>query len=154
MFIPEEEKEDIDDFVMYSGDRKIGKFLEIRKYLKVPEIRNKYRFNDKYGSIGLIGIDNTKENTIKFVIGSEILPKNVKETSRSITRISLLERDIDINRVIQVANKLLKEEREQTNDLFLTPFKGLRSDGKFRRRLDYKMAKRILDLAIEEIDYA
>lgn len=154
LFIPEEQKEDINDFIIFSGDRKIGSFTEIQKYLSIPIKRQKYSFNDKKGLIGLIGIDNTKTNSIKFVDGDTILSDKVKETSRSITRINILDNKVNIKKVIKVANRILSEHREATSDLFLTPFKGLRADGKFRRRLDYKMAKTILDLAIEEVENA
>ena len=41
-------------------------------------------------------------------------------------------------------NKRLKKLRRETEDVFMTSFKGLRSDGKYRRRLDFKLAKDLI----------
>ena len=49
----------------------------------------------------------------------------------------------------EVANELLATYREKTQDVFMTSFKGLRADGKYRRRLDFKTARAILAKAYE-----
>jgi len=154
LFVPEEEKESPNDFLIYSGDRIIGNYLQMKDILVNPSLKLAMEFNDPKGDIGLIAIDNTSGASIQFVIGNSIDKDKIKQTSRSITRITIndIEDDnIDINQLIRVANRLLFEERDITSDLFLTPFKGLRRDGKYRRRLDYKNAKRILTMAYEEV---
>jgi len=40
---------------------------------------------------------------------------------------------------------MLSEFRKETHDIFLTPFKGLRKDLKYRRRLDYALARNIVN---------
>lgn len=152
LFIPEEEKEERDNFTIYSNDRLIGQFSNIKSFLKKPSFNKEFKFNEPNGEIGLMAIDNTRTNSIKFLIGSSIDSSRVKTSSRSITRITFegIE-DINIEALIFKANELLSEERESTSDLFFTAFKGLRSDGKYRRRLDFKNAKRILNKALEEI---
>jgi hypothetical protein len=54
--------------------------------------------------------------------------------------------------VINQANIILDEYRKETHDVFLTSFKGLRSDGAYRRRLDWDTASRILGTALVRID--
>ena len=40
--------------------------------------------------------------------------------------------------------------RYKTGDVLLTSFKGLRADGKYRRRLDFKTAQMVMNLAVKE----
>ena len=152
LFIPEEEKDITEDFSIYSGDRAIGSYLLMKESLVLPSTKVDMTFNNPLGEIGLLAIDNTSEESIRFVIGDSIDEDKIKSTSRSITRISLNNIDnLDTDMLIRKANRILHTEREITSDLFFTPFKGLRKDGKYRRRLDYKNAKRILTMAYEEI---
>ena len=98
------------------------------------------RFNDPHGELGLVGVDDTHAATIRFCRGAE-LPHTILHSSRSVTRISGI--DVD-DRVIGELNRRLDEFRRATHDVFLTPFKGLRDDGKYRRRLDYRLARRLI----------
>ena len=49
--------------------------------------------------------------------------------------------DVDIDRL----NAKLMDIREKTHDVFLTAFKGLRRDRYYRRRLDWALARSIID---------
>jgi len=107
-------------------------------------------FNDPTGQIGLYACDDTHKASIRFVIGSAIDPTIIKQSSRSITRIKMTS-EVDFARLVEVANRLLNQWRIDTHDHFLTPFKGLRSDFKYRRRLDYKNARALINLAYLEM---
>lgn len=61
-------------------------------------------------------------------------------SSRSITRINLSLTDGQIAGL----NDEFSKFRRDTRDVFLTPFKGLRKDGMYRRRLDYGLARRFV----------
>jgi hypothetical protein len=53
-------------------------------------------------------------------------------------------------KVSQFQNDCAREkERTDTEDVFYTAFKGMRTDRKFRRRLDFKNVKRIISYAVE-----
>lgn len=140
-----------DDFVIYSDSKKIGNYNNISRHLINPIKTLDLLFNDPHGEIGLYGVDNTKKRSIKFVMGSDIKPSVVKTTSRAVTRIGINLENINYPDFIACANDKLNEFREITNDLFLTSFKGLREDNKYRRRLDYKNAKNILSSAYIEM---
>ena len=127
------------DTAIYYDDKCAGMLKNLEKYVPNEPVDSTIRFNDKNGKLGLIGIDNTKEPSIKFCKGSKI-HQEVKTSSRSITRINLDMTNKEINDLNDNFNKF----RDDTQDVFLTPFKGLRSDGKYRRRLDYYMARKIL----------
>ena len=100
------------------------------------------KFNDKNGKLGLLAIDNTVEPSIRFCKGGEINPNKISNSSRSITRIAI---DCDVEKLLKKVNDRLNCFREETYDLLLTPFKGLRKDNKFRRRLDYATARLIIN---------
>jgi len=88
------------------------------------------------------GIDNTRGPSIYFCRGCEIT-NEIKHSSRSITRISVPFRVTGA--VVDRLNLELSRFRAATNDVFLTPFKGLREDGFYRRRLDYGLARRFIN---------
>lgn len=76
----------------------------------------------------------------------------MKATSRSRTRIGGLHRSRNTERIVEEANKILAERRSATGDVFMTAFKGLRKDGKFRRRLDFAQARDILNMAAANVE--
>ena len=41
-------------------------------------------------------------------------------------------------------NKELDATRKSTHDVFFAPFKGLRKDGKYRRRIDYEFVRNLI----------
>lgn len=157
LFVPEEEKTllelDKDDFYLYRQDEYIGCYKTIKNNLLTSNYdKIDWKMNDKNGSIGIRCVDNTKENSIVFVRGDTINEDKVKESSRNITRVSGLPEDVDLDDFIERCNAILNRYRIDTYDIFLTSFKGLREDNLYRRRLDYKTAKNIMNLAMEEIE--
>jgi len=136
------------EFKVYSDNDLIGDMTKLRQYLPSPRTTQQWVFNSKNGDIGLIAVDDTKTNTIRFVRGDTIPSDSVKVSSRAITRI-LSNRHYNTGALIRKANAILINFRGDTQDVFLTSFKGIRKDGKYRRRLDYNLARDILDLAYE-----
>jgi hypothetical protein len=124
---------------IYDNGNYIGLLSELERKLPKSNDGSEIKFNDKKGKLGLIAIDNTIEPSIKFIRGEEISPDKIDVSSRSITRITIEERNI--NGLIKKLNSNLNKFRDETADIFLTPFKGIRKDGRFRRRLDFSMAR-------------
>lgn len=148
-----------DDYVIYVGDRKVGWSKKI--YAKSSKCLDKnvkmnVKFNIPEGQLGLYAVDGTLKPNIRFVKGDTITSSKVKHTSRAITRISLPEQysEFEVERIIVEANRLLSEYRVLSQDVFLTSFKGLRKDGFYRRRLDYKTAAQILNKALHNLNLA
>lgn len=155
LFIPENQKEDVklnkNDFYVYRQNLKIGNYKNlIDKQIK-SLIRIEWKFNDKKGNIGIRCIDDTYKESIEFIYGKDIDENKIKISSRSLTRISGLPSDIELDDFINRCNKKLNIYRKNTEDIFLTSFKGLRSDGKYRRRLDFANAKIIMNSVVEDI---
>lgn len=142
--------EETNDFAVYSKNEFLGMFQKIKDSLpsgKKPSIA--WEFNNPIGEIGLRAIDNNKTASIEFTLGREITTP-ILPSSRSITRIKSPTR-LSLKKVetlVEKANQLLLEYRKKSRDILLTPFKGLRKDGEFRRRLDFKQARQILDAAL------
>ena len=78
----------------------------------------------------------------------------IKISSRSETRVSGLYDDINLDLFISTCNRILNEYRIKTEDAFMAPFKNLRKDMKYRRRLDFATAKLIISKAVEELTNA
>ena len=133
----EEERTDV-----WHDDARIGELGELERELPPPSgpVGSRLRFNDPRGDLGLLGVDNTHGPTIRFCRGAE-LPHEILYSSRSVTRISGI--DVD-DGMIERLNGGLDEFRRKTCDVFLTPFKGLRRDGAYRRRLDFRLARRLI----------
>jgi len=138
-----------DDFLIYDLDNKIGNYNDLKKI--IPNNKSKkWKFNDPCGIIGIKCVDNCKENSIKFVLGSEIKNK-IQNSSRGVTKVSLIDGNIEnLQLFINKCNFILNNIRLKTNDVFLTSFKQLCDDNKYRRRLDYNLAKCIMNEALED----
>ena len=134
----------VKDVVVWRDEKKIGTLRELEKNL--PKSNNKIpmRFNAPEGNVGLIAIDNTKEASIRFCHPAELKDYKVRETCRSITRI-----EVSSKICIDSFNHCLKDFRDKTQDVLLTSFKGLRKDKKYRRRLDWDTAKKIINYVSE-----
>lgn len=108
-------------------------------------------FNRPDGNLGLRAIDNSRSPSIAFCEADEIPVHHVKPSARLLTRIQIEQTD-QIPEIIKEANHRLQSWRVRTEDLQLTAFKGLRKDGRFRRRLDYANARRFLSEAICKVE--
>lgn len=127
------------DVEIYYDGRPVGTYNQLERHLPKEEPDMSIRFNARNGKLGLVCIDNTIEPSIRFCRGDEI-KSNVQHSSRSLTRI-----DYPMtNREIENLNAKFDRFRRRTYDVFLTPFKGLRKDGMYRRRLDYGLARELL----------
>ena len=125
------------------------------KDLKLTPLNNYLiRFNVKKGKLALRAVDlTTNDKQIQFYEKKELkydLSK-VKNSSRLITIIDLDCSDIDIKELVSECNRILADYRNKTRDVTLSPFKGNTKDGKRRRRLDYKTARCIIEMAISNI---
>ena len=137
MFGPNE----IEDAVVWSGPKKIGWLTALESFRPNPIPSGcPIRFNDPDGNVGLIALDNTKSASIRFCDPAELGDYTVRESCRSITRMAVGQDKIEINKW----NKVLREFRSLTCDVAITPFRGLREDGMYRRRCDWSLARGII----------
>lgn len=152
LFVPKGTKTQEDDFVYYKGNSEVGTYKALKKAVPLQAMTsNPWKFNKPDGEIGLYAVDGTKSKSIRFVKGSEIPSTQIKTSSRSVTKIGGLPKGLSADEVIKEANIILRSFRSTTEDVFLTSFKGLREDGDYRRRLDFSMARQVLNLSVEKI---
>lgn len=131
--------------VVWSGRRRVGVLKNLQKHLPKPKTKEQQerfravRFNEPDGNLGLIALDNTREPSIRFCRPEELDDYSITYSSRALTKIS-----IPFTPEIDAYNGFLKKIRERTWDVLLTSFRGLRVDGRYRRRLDWESARRII----------
>jgi len=152
LFGPEEH----DDFAVWTGGSYLGTYRSLEQYLpksSCPDSR--WVFNDPNGFIFLQAIDSSSGPSIGFCCASRAKAVVVKESSRSQTLIGWKGKQVltakETELVVARANALIAIHRRETQDSFLTAFKGLRKDGQFRRRLDFKTARCFLDQALSDL---
>jgi hypothetical protein len=140
------------DFALFDANVYLGTHQALSSMLSpVEEGGVAWRFNASNGSIGLYGVDDSQSASIRFVPGAQIPASSIKPSSRLITRIAGLPRTLRQADVLVVANQLLAQYRAQTHDALMTSFKGLRADGRYRRRLDFAAARHLLDHAVAQL---
>ena len=127
------------DVHVWRNNQLLGTLGDLQKHLPTRSRNRDIVFNDPYGNLGLIAIDNTVSASIRFCPPSELGDYRVRTQCRSITKIGV-PWEVDIIRL----NERLAEIRENTHDVFLTAFKGIRRDGYYRRRLDWALARAIV----------
>ena len=126
---------------IWRNNQFLGTMRELRRHLPPPSSNRSIVFNEPGGNLGLIAIDNTVSASIRFCPPEELEGYPIRVQCRSITKIGV-PWDVDIERL----NARLKTIREKTHDVFLTAFKGIRRDGRYRRRLDWALSRAIVDM--------
>ncbi len=151
--------ENSNDFIVCRDNKILSNYNESLKNINdwlAPKISytEHIKFHVPKGNIGLFNIDATNiTKQIHFCEGTLIEESEVGYQSRLRTRIMVTTPDgKDLTKrqekgFIKTCNKVLKEYRHKTQDIFITSFKGLRSDGKYRRRLDYSTSRLIMSKA-------
>lgn len=152
LFVPSKSEEMRQDFEIWSDNRWVGSYAKLQRHLACTAPDQRWKFNDPLGQIGLHAADNQQTASIRFVDGGEIPSNRILKTSRHITRISLEGLSpTALPKLIATANALLAVRRDKTQDVFMTAFKGLRADGRYRRRLDWAQTRSVLNEAFEQV---
>jgi hypothetical protein len=149
-------KDDCADARIFTGNQSIGTLSEILALRESTAPKRTIVFNDPKGRIGLRAVDGSDGKTpIAFVAAVDFMypAESVAVSSRLMTYLDLPEfSDAEISKLITKANAVLSQIREASSDLVLAPFKGNDKNGRRRRRLDYALARRILNMAGMHID--
>lgn len=138
LFVPDSKKVSI-----YHDSTYVGELESLKVHIPTPRQKKELTFNHPRGELGFIAIDGTEKSSIRFCDVKEIGDYPIKVSSRMITRIK---GDVAVDQqIIKKLNQQVAAFREETSDVFLTPFKGLRKDGRYRRRMDYRLARIFID---------
>jgi hypothetical protein len=126
------------DFQIWRGDDLLGLASRLIETPISTACRNRIHFNIPEGNLGLRAIDNSASASIWFCEPEQIPIERVKHSARLLTRIRVDGLD-EPAKLIALANQKINNWRNLTQDVCLTAFKGLRKDGRFRRRLDCEL---------------
>ena len=140
------------DARIFTGNQSIGTLRDILALRESTAPKHTIVFNDPNGRIGLRAVDGSDGKTpIAFVAARDFgYPSDsVAVSSRLMTYLEVPGvADEDMPELISKANGMLASIRMRSGDLVLAPFKGNNKAGKRRRRLDYALARRILNKCI------
>jgi hypothetical protein len=146
-------KEACADARVFTGNQSIGTLAEILALRESTAPKKKIVFNNPKGRIGLRAVDGSDgESPIAFMPASEFdySSRKVMVSSRLMTYLDLPDlSDGEIDSIIIRANAALQKLRKDSGDLVLAPFKGNDRNGRRRRRLDYALARKLLNGAYE-----
>ena len=145
----------LDNIMLYKNSTLLGSLGDFEKLRMKPSNRCAIRFNEIQGSIALRAVDTTNPNVPISFMRKENLDydlKGIKYSSRLITIIDTPAAETSLDILIEKYKSILNEYGQRTYDILLSPFKGNRSDGKRRRRLDYATARAILEKAYNDGD--
>ncbi len=137
------QEEMVKDTQIYLDNELIGMLGKLESHLPNSKATSSksIQFNAIKGPLGFISIDNNSSPSIRFCHGDALRHHAIKVSSRAITRID----GIDVtDSLIARLNERIDMIRTRTYDVFLTTFKGLRKDGKYRRRMEYRLAREII----------
>ena len=143
------------DFDIYIEGEYACKYSKLKYYRdhQVCGHRN-ITFNNPKGIIGLKAVDGSLTgDKIRFTTDFDYQKSRIKESSRLMTYIGIEGFDPCLaSQLVVASNSILSRMRKDTSDLLLSPFKGNNKDGSRRRRLDYKLARKILIQALKETE--
>ena len=129
-----------EDVNLWSGDAFIGTLAEVRAFYPMPRKNGvAVVFNADNANVGLIALDNTQCPSIRFCDLSEIAHREAKMSDRAVSRVF-----VGGNLDIAKWNNYLINFRDRTADILMVAYRGLRADGMYRRRLDWKLARGII----------
>ncbi|MEM4097867.1 MAG: hypothetical protein QXS81_04185 [Candidatus Micrarchaeaceae archaeon] len=139
------------DVKVYKNDHFSSTLGDLLDKRLTPNYKHKIKFNCPTGLIALRAVDTTDpKRRIEFMQKDQLDYdlKRIKKSSRLITVIDV-KLNTKLESYIELCNKILNKYREDTNDILLSPFKGNTKNGIRRRRLDYKTARAIMEIALD-----
>lgn len=141
-------KKNDDNFLLYENNNLISDIKSLKNSLKnILKTQNnlKVYFNYIDGNLCVNTSDNTiNKNNIRFFDKNWKQNTKIKPTDRH--KVKMLVEDFSVDDFfIEKLNKKIKELRNSNCDYLWSPFKGVSKQNQFRRRLDFKTIKMIIN---------
>jgi hypothetical protein len=146
----------LSEIKVYKNDDLIGDVGQFHAFRLTADKKLKVVFNSLDGNIALRAVDmQLITKRISFMPAEELKydRASIKVSSRLITLIDIpaVRGKQNVEKLVKKSNEILAEYREKTQDTTLSPFKGNDRNGSRRRRLDYRTARAILEMAYNDI---
>ena len=144
-----------DEIKVYKNETFVNSLSEIEKFRIEPSNNIEIKFNDPKGWLALRAIDGTDGKTcIKFDYKQNVnydWKRKLKASSRHLTLITINIPDENRKKFIDICNSITDDLRTKSMDILLTPFKGNTKQGTRRRRLDFRLARAIMESAYNKL---
>ncbi len=141
---------------IYKNDVYINDLASIQKLRLEPNNNIDITFNTLKGWLGLRAIDSTDDKTfINFDFKENFnydWQNNIKVSSRHLSLIDINVKKERRKEFIDRCNIIVNQIRQDSADILLTPFKGNTKKGIRRRRLDFRLARAIMEKAYCEME--
>ena len=143
------------DSLIFLNDNEVMRYSEMVQMKGNVSRSKKVVFNEPNGNVGLRAVDGTKaEDRICFLPATEFdYPRSsIKISSRLMTYLEIpeLKTDKEVADFCTRANAILESYRERSQDISLSGFKGNNKQGKRRKRLDYRLGRKIVIEALRQ----
>jgi hypothetical protein len=143
------------DPLLFLNDDEVMRFSEMIRMKGNVSRSKRIVFNDPDGNVGLRAVDGTKtQDRIRFLPATEFdYPRSsIKVSSRLMTYLDIPEliTEYEIADFCSRANAILESYRERSLDILLSGFKGNNKEGKRRKRLDYRLGRKIVLEALRQ----
>lgn len=136
---------------IYKNENLISDLEKIKQLRIVPKRNLKIVFNDKSGWLALRAVDSADDvHFINFDFKENIKydwEHKINVNSRLFSLINIDMPNLKKQVFISDCNKILNKLRKDSSDILLTPFKGNTKKGMRRRRLDFRLARAIMEKA-------
>jgi hypothetical protein len=149
------EKKDFKQIKVYKNGKFENNLEDLELIRLIPRNRIDISFNNPNGWLGIRAVDLANDHTfIEFNFKENIKydwENKIKESSRHYTLVNIQIDEENKSAFIKKCNEILCVLRKKSADTILTPFKGNTKNGTRRRRLDFKLARAIMEKAYDDV---
>ena len=139
------------EIAVYKDSDYICTLKEVEESRLKPSNTVEMRFNDPDGWLAVRCVDTTNpDDMLRFAFKQDINYNWVKGIKTSSRLLTLIDIDVPVGKrvaMIEECNRILREIREKSHDIILSPFKGNMKNGVRRRRLDFMTCRAIVEKA-------
>ncbi|WP_406613982.1 hypothetical protein ACJA23_03330 [Mycoplasma corogypsi] len=136
------------DFIIYENNTLIDSYenlLNKEKEILKPNNNFNVKFNEILGNLCINTGDNTKnKDNIKFYDSSWKSDSEIKKSDRHKVKLLVENKIVDSEFIGKLNHKIL-QLRENNCDYLWSAFKGVLETGNYRKRLDFKTIRRIIN---------
>ncbi len=145
----------LDQVKIYKNNDFKGSLQNIKDIRIKPKNNIKITFNTLDGWLGLRAVDSTDDKTVINFDFKDCFKydwaNKIKVSSRHFSLIMIDIPEDKRSSFINECNLILNDIRNRSFDILLTPFKGNTKKGIRRRRLDFRLARAIMEIAYFKI---